>query len=172
MRFHYYTTTFLAPSLVLGIAGVVGAQAATSTENASGNGRPESLRLHHRIFHPSRPSEPFVDRGSITLSYPSSPTLHAPYSANFVPSDTQGDGATSLGLGQYVGAYVQEVEEGGEGGEKGRVDWESAVYQLALEHPGDTQSSQWHVSSVKVVRLSHPSSLLHPSSSPSPPLPP
>lgn len=35
------------------------------------------------------------------------------------------------------------------------MDLDAALYQLALQHPGDTHSAQWHVSAVKLCHLPH-----------------
>jgi ER membrane protein complex subunit 10 len=142
MRLHF--PPLLAASLFVGLAATQATDAgASGVDNASST----NIRLFQRIFHPSRPSEPFVDRGAIELAYrPAHVAGYAPTSANFAPAE-------ELTMQAYVAAYVASLQESGGEGELGPVDLESAVYQLALEHPGDTQSSQWHVSSVKVVRL-------------------
>lgn len=142
-------TTLLLCSLSLGLVNAQDTAKASSTDSAGASTadpkRPESLRLLQRIFHPSRPSEPFVDRGSLLLSYPSTQgTSHGPTSATFVPSEENS-------IQSYVVSYVDVSQDEAES-EQGPVDIDAAVYQLALEHPGDKHSSQWHVSSVRAVR--------------------
>ena len=140
MRFR--CTTLLAAALSLGLAS---AQATDEAASTNAGDKPESLRLLQRIFHPARPNEPFVDRGAIQLSYPTTRAVHhGPVAAHFTPDADIALAAYVTAFGESLSAEVQEGEQA--------VDLESAVYQLALQHPGDTHSSQWHVSSVKAVR--------------------
>ncbi|THH02403.1 hypothetical protein EW026_g412 [Hermanssonia centrifuga] len=93
----------------------------------------DSLRLHHRIYHPSLPSEPFTERGALLLA-DSGPAAKA----SLVHSDTlQADLSSFLQAAQNIP----------------QKDNDGVLYQLALEHPGDTHHSQWHVSAVKACHL-------------------
>lgn len=140
MRFPCSTPFFLS---VLSV-GLVSAQDAAQDAASSTKGT-DSVRLLQRIFHPSRPSEPFVDRGDILFSYPTTQAAsHAPIHAGFVPSS---EGS----LQSYVIAFAEQLQTEQEG-DLGPVDIESALYQLALAHPEHKHSTQWHVSSVKAVR--------------------
>ena len=140
MRFR--CTTLLAAALSLGL---VNAQAAESTTTPASQDKTESIRLLQRIYHPARPSESFVDRGSILLSYPSTRAVHhGPIAAQFAPD-------AEISLASYITAFAGSLDAELQEGEE-PVDVESALYQLALQHPGDTHPSQWHVSSVKAVR--------------------
>ncbi|GJE84069.1 hypothetical protein PsYK624_001440 [Phanerochaete sordida] len=139
MRFY---STLLA-ALALGLAP---AHAADSTPDAS-NAPPPSLRVLQRIFHPARPSEPFVDRGALQLAYPPHGHRAGPVAAAFVQD------ADATPAAEYVKAYVAANADAADAEEP--VDLDAALYQLALVHPGDTQSAQWHVSSVKACHLAH-----------------
>ena len=88
------------------------------------------LRLLHRLYHPELASNPFVERGSLLLSGSGS----VPH-ASLVPSET-----VQADLSAFA-EVAQNVEH----------DRDLVLYQLALEHPGDTHHSQWHVSAVKAV---------------------
>lgn len=131
----------LASALSLGL-GLASAQSATAANEHAAP--PDRLRLLQRIYHPSKPDEPFVDRGAILLSYPSTHAVsHGPVAASFVSSE-------EVTLNSYVTAFAESVQSAEAG--DATVDVDAAWYQLALEHPGDTHPSQWHVSAVKAVR--------------------
>ncbi|OSD04303.1 hypothetical protein PYCCODRAFT_1476334 [Trametes coccinea BRFM310] len=87
------------------------------------------LRIAHRILHPSLPAAPFVDRAIVLLSG-SGPTADA----RLVPSQT---------FAHDILDYTRAVE--------GLKD---ALYQVALEHPNDSDQSQWAISSVLACHLS------------------
>ncbi|KAI0375691.1 hypothetical protein BV20DRAFT_904344, partial [Pilatotrama ljubarskyi] len=91
------------------------------------------LRLKHRIFHPSLPAAPFDDRATLLLSG-SGPSAEA----RLVPSETLADDLL---------VYTRAAE--------GLKD---ALYQVALEHPADTQQSQWAISSVLACHLPYSTS--------------
>ncbi|KAH9899817.1 hypothetical protein C8Q73DRAFT_335218 [Cubamyces lactineus] len=91
----------------------------------SANAAPE-LRIAHRVLHPSLPAAPFVDRATVLLSG-SGPAA----TARLVPSET---------FAHEILDYSRTVE--------GSKD---ALYQVALEHPGDADQSQWAISSVLAV---------------------
>ncbi|KAI0352903.1 hypothetical protein OH77DRAFT_1360614, partial [Trametes cingulata] len=91
------------------------------------------LRVKHRIFHPSLPAAPFADRATLLLSG-SGPTAEA----RLVPSETLADDLLE---------YTHAVE--------GLKD---ALYQVALEHPGDSEQSQWAISSVLACHLPYSTS--------------
>ncbi|KAF7790850.1 hypothetical protein EIP86_001807 [Pleurotus ostreatoroseus] len=102
----------------------------------------ESLRLLHRLYHPSLPAQPFTDRGRLVLSRAGSASVTT---ASLVPADT-----VEADLSTFAAA-AQSVE----------YDPDLALYQLALERPGDTHHTQWHVSAVKACHaLSSTSSTL------------
>ncbi|THH33679.1 hypothetical protein EUX98_g589 [Antrodiella citrinella] len=87
-----------------------------------------TLRLRHRIFHPSIPDVPFSDRGALALSS-SGPHV----TAHLVPSDD---------LKLFAEALQGKA-----------VSFKDVLYQVALEHPGDQNSAQWVISSVKACHL-------------------
>ena len=84
------------------------------------------LRLLHRIFHPSLPAAPFSERATLHIlgSGPAAET-------RLVPSETFSDDLLE---------YASAAE-----GLKG------ALYQVALEHPGDADQTHWSTSSVLAV---------------------
>ncbi|TBU49587.1 hypothetical protein BD309DRAFT_976921 [Dichomitus squalens] len=86
------------------------------------------LRLLHRVFHPSLPAAPFSERATLHLlgSGPAAQT-------SLVPSETFADD-----LLEYASAV-----EGLNG----------ALYQVALEHPGDADQTQWATSSFPACHL-------------------
>ncbi|KAF8974440.1 hypothetical protein BDZ97DRAFT_2069346 [Flammula alnicola] len=93
--------------------------------------------LYHRVFHPSLPVQPYLERGSVSLS--SAPT--------FVPSPVLAEDFNSFS------EALQTLE-----------DPTNALYQVALQHEADTSDALWDFSSVKVCYLSKVSSetiLLH-----------
>lgn len=92
----------------------------------------DSVRLYHRIFHPSLPQPLFYERASIRLA-PNSRT------ASLVPS---GSILTDL---QHFAEIAQSVQDDGE-----------ALYQVALERDGDVDAGMWAISAVKAVSLIFP----------------
>ena len=115
---------------------------------------PDALRVLHRIYHPSRPSEPFTDRGALILTR-SGPAVAAPHTtaravggAHLVPHEALPQDL--VGLEQTFQSIVDDLATKGLSATKASQE---VLYQLALEHPGDTHHSQWHVSSVKAVSL-------------------
>ncbi|KAI0650687.1 hypothetical protein C8Q79DRAFT_894621, partial [Trametes meyenii] len=88
------------------------------------------LRLKHRLLHPSLPAPPFEDRATVLLSR-SGPDPDA----RLVPSETFADDLLQL----------SSAAEG----------LKDALYQVALEHPGDADHSQWAISSVLACHLPH-----------------
>lgn len=115
---------------------------------------PDALRVLHRIYHPSRPSEPFTDRGALILtrSGPAAATPHtftaAVRGAHLLPHESLPQDL--VGLEQAFQSILEELATKGLSASKASQE---VLYQLALEHPGDTHHSQWHVSSVKAVSL-------------------
>ncbi|KAI0677494.1 hypothetical protein C8Q78DRAFT_92379 [Trametes maxima] len=88
------------------------------------------LRLKHRILHPSLPAPPFAHRATVLLSG-SGP---AP-DARLVPDEAFADDLL----------HFSSAAEG----------LQDALYQVALEHPGDADQSQWATSSVLACHLPH-----------------
>ncbi|KAJ3517987.1 hypothetical protein NLJ89_g150 [Agrocybe chaxingu] len=93
--------------------------------------------LHHRIFHPSVPDLPYLERAVISGN---PPTIQP--SPKFLANlDTFAEALTQLG------------EDAGD-----------VLYQVALQHEGDSSSALWDLSSVKACHLSKASAetiLLH-----------
>ncbi|CAA7259883.1 unnamed protein product [Cyclocybe aegerita] len=98
--------------------------------------------LHHRIFHPSVPDLPYLERAVISGNPPTIQLLPE-FLAN---------------LDAFAEALTQLGEDAGD-----------VLYQVALQHEGDSSSALWDFSSVKACHLSKASAetiLLHlPSSS-------
>ncbi|KAI0776067.1 hypothetical protein BD413DRAFT_469471 [Trametes elegans] len=86
------------------------------------------LRLRHRIVHPSLPDPPFLDRATVLLSG-SGPSADA----RLVPSQALADDLLR------ITSSVEGLQD--------------AYYQVALEHPGDVDQSQWATSSVLACHL-------------------
>ncbi|KAI0719497.1 hypothetical protein C8T65DRAFT_635499 [Cerioporus squamosus] len=86
------------------------------------------LRVHHRIFHPSLPAESFAERATLYLSGSGPATA-----ARLVPSE----------------AYANDLRDFAATAE-GLKD---ALYQVALERPGDQDQTQWATSSVLACHL-------------------
>ena len=84
------------------------------------------LRLHHRTFHPSLPDTPYSELAILHLSG-SGPAAET----RLVPSQT---------YAENLREYFSAVE--------GLTD---ALYQVALERPGDVDQTQWATSSVLAV---------------------
>ncbi|RDX55678.1 hypothetical protein OH76DRAFT_1397072 [Lentinus brumalis] len=87
-----------------------------------------ALRVHHRLFHPSLPAAPFAERATLQLSGSGPAAV-----AHLVLSETYADdlrdfAATAEGL-------------------------KDALYQVALEHSGDQDQTQWATSSVLACHL-------------------
>ncbi|KAI0081833.1 hypothetical protein K474DRAFT_1560101, partial [Panus rudis PR-1116 ss-1] len=91
-------------------------------------------RVFHRVYHPAVPNVPFAERGSLLLAGP------GPHpDASLVHSET-----LAADLLEFA-TTLQEVAS----------HPEDALYQVALEHPGDKDPTQWHVSSVRACHLPH-----------------
>jgi len=97
---------------------------------------PNVVRIHHRVAHPNLPVVPFVERGTIVLPDSSNTRAgSAPSSkVSLVPSESIQDDLAS---------FAEEIPPSLAGG----------MYQIALEHPGDEDESQWAVSVVKTCLL-------------------
>ncbi|KAI0832475.1 hypothetical protein BC628DRAFT_1414772 [Trametes gibbosa] len=91
------------------------------------------LRLTHRILHPSLPAAPFTDRATVLLTG-SGPSADA----RLVPSET---------LAHDLLHFTAAVE--------GLND---ALYQVALERPGEPEPSQWPSSFVLACHLPYSTS--------------
>lgn len=90
-----------------------------------------SLRILHRVYHPKLPTETFTERGTLLASG------SGPFTgASLVPSE---------GLASDLLEFAQSLHSA-----DASLD-NNALYQVALEHPGDNDQSQWDVSSVKAV---------------------
>jgi len=85
-----------------------------------------NVNLYHRVFHPSMPDLPYVHRASISFSPDSIPIV--------VPSPQLSDALVSF-------SEMLETLQHTDG----------ALYQLALQHEGDTSNALWDLSSVKIV---------------------
>ncbi|CAL1700551.1 unnamed protein product [Somion occarium] len=91
-----------------------------------------SLRILHRVYHPKVPGIPFTERGSLLLS------RSGPFpQVSLVPSEM---------LSTDLLEFAQTLHDADAYGD-------SALYQVALEHEGDKDQSQWDVSSVKACHL-------------------
>lgn len=134
------------PVLVLALLSV----ATAASSNAASD--PDSVRLLHRIYHPSRPSEPFTDRATLLLHRRSSSQNNAApiTSASLVPSESLQADVANLQLAFQ--AVLDDLTDR-EGALSPTKASQEILYQLAMEHPGDAHHSQWHVSSVKAVSL-------------------
>ncbi|PIL37202.1 hypothetical protein GSI_00895 [Ganoderma sinense ZZ0214-1] len=86
------------------------------------------LRLHHRVFHPSLPDSPYSERAILHVSG-SGPAAET----RLVPSQTYAENLRD---------FFSAVE--------GLKD---ALYQVALERPGDIDQTQWATSSVLACHL-------------------
>lgn len=87
------------------------------------------LRLLHRLVHPSLPAVPFARRGTLQLSGSGPATV-----ARLASSETLLDDLRD---------YAATLDE-----------FNDALYQVALEHPGDVEQTQWATSHVPAVSLS------------------
>lgn len=87
------------------------------------------LRLLHRLVHPSLPAVPFAHRGTLQLSGSGPATV-----ARLASSETLLDDLRD---------YAATLDE-----------FNDALYQVALEHPGDVEQTQWATSHVPAVSLS------------------
>ncbi|PPQ83274.1 hypothetical protein CVT25_004013 [Psilocybe cyanescens] len=95
--------------------------------------------LHHRVFHPDLPAQPYLKRATVSLD---TATVEA------VPT-----------LAKDLVAFSEALQTLDHTAE--------ALYQVALEHEGDTSEAFWDYSSVKACYLSKTSAdtiLLHLSS--------
>lgn len=100
-------------------------------DQTSNQPAPGTLRLYHRIFHPSLSESLFYERASIHLA----PDAH---SASLVPS-----GALQTDL-EHLAKIAQSVQGGTD-----------AIYQVALEREGDADAGKWAISAVKAVSTIH-----------------
>ena len=87
-----------------------------------------NVNLYHRVFHPSLRDLPYARRASISFPPDSNPVM--------VPSPQ---------LYDTLVAFSEMLET--------LQNTEGALYQLALEHEGDTSNALWDISSVKIVCL-------------------
>jgi len=85
-------------------------------------------KIYHRVFHPSTPNLLYKQRGVVTLA--------GSNSAEYTPSPS---------FSVDISSFATLLDS---------LDDADALYQIALEHEGDTAQSQWDVSSVKVCHLS------------------
>ncbi|KAI1786498.1 hypothetical protein LXA43DRAFT_1099122 [Ganoderma leucocontextum] len=86
------------------------------------------FRLLHRVFHPSLPDTPFSDRAILHVSSSGSAA-----ETRLVPSETY-----AKNLREYLSA-AESLKD--------------ALYQVALERPGDVDQTQWATSSVLACHL-------------------
>ncbi|KAI0939813.1 hypothetical protein AcV5_001101 [Taiwanofungus camphoratus] len=83
------------------------------------------LRVLHRIYDPSRPAPPFAERGALHI---------AGTSAQLVPAAALPADLPELAATAHAAP-------------------DAALYQVALERPGDTDPARWHISAVKACHL-------------------
>ncbi|GBE79536.1 hypothetical protein SCP_0207360 [Sparassis crispa] len=88
-----------------------------------------SLRVFHRVYHPSLPDSPFVQRASLSVSG-IGPGAHA----RLLPSQSLPADLSRLALA------TENIP--------------GALYQVALEPRPDADPSLWHISAVKACHLS------------------
>ncbi|OBZ76735.1 hypothetical protein A0H81_04041 [Grifola frondosa] len=87
-----------------------------------------SLRILHRVSLPNLQEVPYVHRATLHVSGAGPATA-----ARLVPSETLADDLTEF----------MHTADGANG----------ALYQVALEHPGDTDQTQWSVSAVLACHM-------------------
>ena len=87
-----------------------------------------NVNIYHRVFHPSQRDLPYALRASISFPPDSNPIM--------VPSPQLYDTLVSFS------EMLETLQNP-----------DSALYQLALEHEGDTSNALWDLSSVKIVCL-------------------
>ena len=87
-----------------------------------------NVNLYHRVFHPSLRDLPYAHRASISFPPDADPIM--------VSSPQLYDSLVSF-------SKMLETLQNADG----------ALYQLALEHEGDTSNALWDLSSVKIVTL-------------------
>ena len=87
-----------------------------------------NVNLYHRVFHPSLRDLPYAHRASISFTPDSNPVM--------VSSPQLYDSLVSFSEMLETLQYT-----------------DGALYQLALEHEGDTSNALWDLSSVKIVCL-------------------
>lgn len=104
-------------------------------------------KLHHRVFHPQKSGKAFDPFGSLLLSRSAGPVGLSAAPPQLILSDSH-----SSDLHAFAQTLLHDSDSQQE------LDLESALYQLALEHPGDKDTSQWDVSSVKACHLTDSSS--------------
>jgi hypothetical protein len=81
--------------------------------------------VHHRLFHPSLPTQPYLERGSILIDTPT---------PMFVPA---------ANLAEDLGSFAEVLES--------LETPFDALYQVALQQPDDKSEVVWDFSSVKAV---------------------
>lgn len=81
--------------------------------------------VHHRLFHPSLPIQPYLERGSISIDSPT---------PVFVPA---------ADLAEDLSSFAEVLES--------LETPFDALYQVALQHPDDKSEVLWDFSSVKAV---------------------
>ena len=95
-----------------------------------------NVNLYHRVFHPSLRDLPYAHRASISFPPDSNPIM--------IPSPQLYNSLVSF-------SEMLETLQNTDG----------ALYQLALEHNGDTSNALWDLSSVKIVTLAILYSFVH-----------
>ncbi|KAF8205095.1 hypothetical protein BJ912DRAFT_940241 [Pholiota molesta] len=83
--------------------------------------------VHHRLFHPSLPTQPYLERGSILIDTPT---------PMFVPA---------ADLAEDLGSFAEVLES--------LETPFDALYQVALQQPDDKSEVVWDFSSVKACYL-------------------
>ncbi|KAF9057687.1 hypothetical protein BJ165DRAFT_1422473 [Panaeolus papilionaceus] len=86
-----------------------------------------TISLHHRIFHPNLPALSYLPRGTIDLAS-GQPVL--------TPEDD---------LPEHFAGFIEALQ--------GIEKPENTLYQVALEHEGDSAEALWDFSSVQVCYL-------------------
>jgi len=97
------------------------------------------FKLHHRVFHPQASGMAFDSFGTLLLSR--SPGLLSP-APSLIQSNSHASDLRAFAESLQHQADANDIQ-----------DVEEALYQVALEHPGDKDHSQWDVSSVKACHL-------------------
>jgi len=87
-----------------------------------------NVNLYHRVIHPSLRDLPYAHRASISFPPDSNPIM-----------------VSSLQLYDSLVSFSEMLET--------LQDTDGALYQLALEHEGDTSNALWDLSSVKICHL-------------------
>ena len=87
-----------------------------------------NVNLYHRVFHPSLQNLPYAHRASVSFPSDSNPVI-----------------VSSPQLYDSLVSFSEMLET--------LQNTDGALYQLALEHEGDTSNALWDLSSVKIVTL-------------------